>query len=260
MKNLSIVSYNMRFPCEADGENYFFNRLPLIKKTILQRMPDIIGAQEVTDESRAALIKELPEYTVVGAGRNADRHGETVAFLFRKDKFELAELSNRWLSDTPFTPGSRYENSDQSPCPRVLLTALFVPTDPEMKPFRVYNMHTDHVGAQARVRASEDLLAAIERDNAACPMPFIVLGDLNATPDAPEIALLSSESSPLKDVTDNLEITFHAWHARKGFTGSKIDYVFVSKDFEHKDTFLWTESDKGVYLSDHHPVEATLLL
>ncbi len=259
MKNLSVVSFNMRLPAEIDGENYFFNRLPLIKETVLKRMPDIIGMQEVTDDSRDALEKALPSYTLVGTGRNPDRHGEGVAFLYRKDKFELCEMSCRWLSTEPMKPGSRYEGSDQSFCPRVMLTALFVPKDTEMSPFRVYNLHTDHVGAQARYLASKDLLAAIERDFAASPLPAIALGDFNASPDSPEIKLLSEPSSPLRDVSDNLEITFHLWH-KKGYEGVKIDYIFVSKEFEHEKTFLWTERKGDISLSDHYPVEATLLL
>jgi len=179
MKNLNIVSFNLRLPAEIDGDNYFFNRLPLIVKTIRRRMPDIIGVQEATDASREALAKELPEYTLVGSGRNPDRHGEGVAFLFRKDKFELSDLCCRWLSNTPFTPGSRYEDSDQSPCPRFMLSALFVPKDTEIPAFRIYNLHTDHVGAEARMRASRDLLEAIRRDNENYAAPFLALGDFN---------------------------------------------------------------------------------
>ena len=259
MKKLSIVSFNMRFPNEKDGENYFFNRLPLIKKTIEARTPDLIGLQEVTDASRDALAKALPDYTIVGAGRNPDRHGEGVAFLYRKDTLELCEMSCRWLSSEPFTPGTRYGDSDQSPCPRVMLTALFVPKDASVSPFRVYNLHTDHVGAEARLLASRDLLAAIERDNALSPLPCVALGDLNATPDAPEITCLTAEDSPLRDVSDKLKITFHCWH-KKDYAGVKIDYIFVSKEFEHEKTVLWTEREGDVSLSDHYPVEATLLL
>ncbi len=259
MKKLSIVTFNMRLPEKSDGENYFFNRLPLITETILKRMPDVIALQEVTDEARDALERALPAYTMLGAGRYADRHGEGVAFLYRKEKLELCEMSCRWLSTEPFTPGSRYEGSDQSDCPRVMLTALFVPKDKDISPFRIYNLHTDHAGAEARVLASRDLLEAIARDNAASSLPCIALGDLNATPDAPEIRMLCAEDSLLRDVSDDLKITLHDWH-NKDFAGAKIDYILVSKEFEHKETFLWTESKGNVCLSDHYPVEATLLL
>lgn len=259
MKKLSIVSFNMRLPAEMDGENYFFNRLPLIKKTVEARKPDLIGLQEVTDASRDALAKALPDYTLVGTGRNPDRHGEGVAFLYRKDTLELCEMSCRWLSSKPFTPGTRYEDSDQSPCPRFMLTALFVPKDASVSPFRVYNLHTDHVGAEARLLASRDLLAAIESDNTLSPLPCVALGDFNATPDSPEMLCLTAEGSPLRDVSDKLQITFHRWH-EKGYAGVKIDYILVSKEFKHEKTVLWTEAEGNLCLSDHYPVEATLLL
>ena len=259
MKPLSVVSFNFRFPCENDGKNYFFKRLPMIAQAIEERKPDLIGAQELTDASRAALVAALDGYALVGGGRNADRHGEGVALLYRTDRFSIEELDTVWLSDTPHLPGSRYEGADQSPCPRVLLSALLVPHEEEMSPFRVYVAHTDHVGARARVLASHDMLARIGADAARERMPYILMGDLNAEPTAPEIRLLS-ESQGLTDVTDKIKVTFHAWHTREGFAGSKIDYIYVSEEFSHQGSFLWTENRDGVYLSDHYPVEARLLL
>ena len=258
MKELSIVTFNMRFPCEADGENYYTHRIPFIKEAIEKRMPDVIAAQEVTDEFRLALIKALPDYTVVGAGRMPDRHGEGVAFLFRKDKLELSDLRTEWLSDTPAVPGSRYEESDQSYVPRVMLSATFVPYDTEMPAFRVYNQHTDHVGKEARYLSSKALLSAIKKDFEASPLPFVAVGDLNAAPETPEIKLLS-ESGVLRDVTDGLKITFHRF-MQKGYEGMKIDYVFISDHFSCEDVCVWGETRGGLCLSDHHPVEARLCL
>lgn len=257
MKKLSIVTYNMRCPSQDDGKNYFPYRVPLILDAINRHAPDVIGIQESTDLTRSAL-KQLNDYTFVGCGRNNDYRGEGVSFLYRTDRFDLAEMNLRWLSDTPRKAGSRYEGIDQSHCPRVLLTALLVPVDTDQSPFRIYNLHTDHAGETARLQASRDLIALIEKDLMEAPLPFLVMGDLNATPDAPEITLLS-EHPAMTDVTTDLKITFHNWHS-PDFAGSKIDYIFASKDFSHEKTVLWTDTKDGIYLSDHHPVEATLLL
>ena len=258
MKSLSIVTFNMRLPCEADGENYYLNRLPLIKEAVEKRMPDVIAAQEVTDEFRAALVRALPDYTVVGAGRLPDRHGEGVAFLYRKEALELCDLRTTWLSDTPNVPGSRYESSDQSYVPRVMLSATFVPCDSEIPPFRVYNLHTDHVGKEARLLSSKALLSAIKEDTERSPMPYIALGDMNAFPDAPEICVLR-ESGILRDITGDVKITFHRF-MQEGYKGMKIDYIFVSDEFTCNDVSVWGETKGGLCLSDHHPIEAKLTL
>lgn len=258
MKSLSVVTFNMRYPNENDGENYYLNRIPLIKEVVEKRRPDIVAAQEITDEFRLALIKALPDYTVVGAGRMPDRHGEGVGFLFRKDSVQLSDLRTVWLSDTPLVPGSRYEGSDQSYVPRVMVTATFVPFDKETSPFRVYNLHTDHVGKEARYLSSKALLSAIAEDNAAAPLPYIALGDLNAFPTDPEIELLR-ESDAFSDVTGDLMVTFHRF-MEKGYEGMKIDYIFVSDEFTCEDVSVWGETKGGLCLSDHHPIEAKLTL
>ena len=262
MKIYSIVTFNMRFPCENDGVNYYTHRVPFIKEVVEKRRPDVIACQEVTDEFRLALVKALPDYTVVGAGRMPDRRGEGVGFLFRKDTLQLSDLRAEWLSDTPARPGSRpgsrYEESDQSYVPRVMAVATFVPFDGEGSAFRVYNLHTDHVGKEARLLSSKALLAAIEKDKAENPLPFVALGDMNAFATDPEIMLLR-ESPLMRDVSDGLKITFHRFMQR-GYEGMKIDYIFVSEEFSAEEVSVWGETKGGLCLSDHHPVEAKLVL
>ena len=254
---MKIVTFNMRMACKEDGENYFFNRLPLIVKKINQRKPDIICAQEITDEMRLPLSAALPDYGMVGAGRNPNRLGEGVVTLFRKDTLAISSFETLWLSSHPNTPGSIYENSDQSDCPRVLTTALLVPTDGCLPPFRVYNLHTDHVGADARMRASRDLLDKIRADLAASPMPYMAMGDFNATPDSPEMRLLSESTSPvLRDVTESFVTTFHNFGRKK--EPFKINYIFLSPEWKNDEALLWTEKENGVYLSDHYPIEVTV--
>lgn len=256
MKHLSIVTFNMRFPNKNDGENYYINRVPFIKEVIEKRRPDVIAAQEITDEFRLALLRALPDYTVVGAGRMPDRRGEGVGFLFCKDTLQLSELRTEWLSDTPGVPGSRFEKSDQSYVPRVMGVATFVPFDMETPAFRVYNLHTDHVGKESRLLASKALLEAIRADRERDPLPFVALGDMNALPSDPEIRILA-ESEGLTDVTDKLKVTFHRF-MEKGYEGVKIDYIFISDELSSEEVSVWNETKGALCLSDHHPIEARL--
>jgi len=56
------------------------------------------------------------------------------------------------------------------------------------EPFYVYNVHTDHKGSVARALASSQLLQDITSHGA----PFFMTGDFNATPDAPEIQMITA--------------------------------------------------------------------
>ena len=73
--SLKIMSYNVRTSGAPDGINVFANRKERLVEIIEKESPDIIGLQELTDESRDYLRSRLPGYTFFGSGRDADYHG-----------------------------------------------------------------------------------------------------------------------------------------------------------------------------------------
>ena len=137
MSKIKIMSFNLRYDCEADGINKFSNRFPRVLETISKESPDVVGFQEVTDPMRDMLRKSLPDYCMVGCGRGKNLDGEAMLIGFRADKVELLSCENYWLSLTPTIPGSRY-GGDQSGCPRMYTSLLLKHKDVE-KPFRFIN-------------------------------------------------------------------------------------------------------------------------
>ena len=85
MATLRIMSFNMRYPCPADGANAFPRRKGRILATLNSTAPDIIGFQEITPEIRDFLVESLPGYYTVGGGRDADYGGEASLIAFKKD-------------------------------------------------------------------------------------------------------------------------------------------------------------------------------
>ena len=144
---VNAMTFNIRFDTRDDGANCFEGRKALIKEFIDREKPDVIGFQEVMPHVREWLCNNLPDYTVLGMGRNPDYSGESVSIAYRKDKFDLVKFDQFWLSDTPDVPGSRYM-LDQSPCPRISVQATLV-SRKEGKLFTFANTHLDHVGAYA---------------------------------------------------------------------------------------------------------------
>ena len=249
MKKIKVMTYNLRFDGEWDGINSFTNRFSRVLEVINKESPDVIGFQEVTDSMRDRLRRALPDYCMVGCGRDASCHGEAMMIGYRFDKIELISCDNVWLSLTPSIPGSRY-GGDQSGCPRMFTTTLLKHCDFE-KPFRFINTHLDHVGKDARYLGALQLVQTISQYNE----KFVLTGDFNAEPDSPEIKLITSALSYRNaiDCTEGFEPTFHEFGKRTGDERLKIDYIFT--DGKCEDAYLVEDIPvNGQYYSDHNAI------
>jgi endonuclease/exonuclease/phosphatase family metal-dependent hydrolase len=255
---INVCTYNIRCDCKADGVNCFDGRKGLILREFPKYNADVIGFQEVLPHVREWLEKNMPEYTFVGTGRNADYDGEHVCTAFRSDLFQLVSLDTYWLSDTPFVPGSRF-GTDQSFCPRTVTAAVLI-TRKERKIVRMYNTHLDHVGSMSQAQGMTLVLSRIAADEARYPgTPVILTGDFNIYPDNPIIAGISKFSVGgrlMTDVTADVGGTFHAYKPET--VHSKIDYIFTTAECDASRSQTLTECEDGVYLSDHYPVVAEL--
>lgn len=249
---LKLVTFNVRISRPTE----FALRVGPIADKINLEQPDIICFQELSTEMKAMLAPLVPDYTFVGCGRLENRLGEGTPTAFRSDRFVISEYRTRWLSQTPMIPASRFV-CDQSPCTRLYTFSLL--TDVATgESLRVYNTHFDHVGANARSMEADMILSAISEDKNAFPFPAVFVGDLNATPEKPEIVKLSS-SGMLTDITNHFEQTFNYFDEPFDYENEhKIDYIFISDGITCHDTELWTYTPEGKYLSDHFGIMATL--
>lgn len=250
---LKLVTFNIRIQSAKD----FSVRLPGIVEKIKNSDADVICFQELSCDMKSVLAPLLPDYIIVGGGRNSDRLGEGVPIAYKKDRFVVSELRTRWLSDTPYVPSSRF-NGDQSGCPRVYVYACLTEVN-EGITFRVYNTHFDHVGKDARFKEAQMILNAVREDFDNYPYPSILTGDLNATSDTPEIRMIV-ESGLFIDVTDHFEQTFNNFGGHVEEFETKIDYIFISEEILCTQTELWDDTFNGNYLSDHFAIAADLEL
>ena len=251
---MKFVTFNIRTEAQDDGVNRFYFRRGLILDRIEKEQPDIIGFQELKQEMFSYMKSHLLMlgYTLVGCGRGADYKNEHNPIAFKTDKYELIGLDVSWLSETPYTPGSRYPV--QSSCPRIITHAILKAED-EDTPFHVFNTHLDHREQDARVRGAKRVLEHIDHCLENAPFPVILCGDFNAYPDTEEVKIIKNSSLGLTEVTSGIGTTYHGWGKSKE---DQIDYIFV-KGFESKAPIsLWSEDLNGVYLSDHYPVCAIL--
>ena len=254
MNRLKVVTYNMRYDCKADGKNNFEYRKPYMIKKIRDRKPDLIGFQEMLPHMKAWFEEAFPEYGLVGCGREKDYGDEHNAVAYRKDQFTLFGLETFWLSPTPHVPGSRFK--EQSICPRICTMAMLKHKE-IATPIRIYNTHLDHEGEQARLLGIGLVLERIRKDYERFAFPSLLMGDFNATPDCKEIKVIEKDS-PLEDITKPIAYTYHEFGTLEQCI--KIDYIYKTKEIQCEQVQAWDDVEEGIYLSDHYPIEAHLVL
>lgn len=251
---IKVCSFNLRTSWGDKGTvNDFNHRKARIETVLRTEDPDLIGFQEVDDEIRSWLKSTLCDvYEFAGCGREKNYRGECALIAYRKDRFEALETKTFWLSSQPNVPGSTY-GFDQSVCPRVT-TAAHLKCQDSTHPFWFYNTHLDHVGKMARLFGAMQILQDISIHSDSDP--FVLTGDFNAYPDAPEIKLLQEFRGKTVEATRFLTGTFHGYEKE---TPQKIDYIFTDFPCDPTQSYLIKpENINGTYISDHCPVFAYL--
>lgn len=251
---MKVVTFNIRGDFGVDGANDFCHRKPLILDKIAKEAPDVIGFQEVLPHVADWLRQALPGYCVVGCGREAKLDGEQMTVAFRQDRYGLIEMRTFWLSPTPCQPGSRY--AEQSGCPRTA-TELLLQEYATGKVVRVVNTHLDHRGTQARRLGLGQVLRHISEAELFPEAPVILMGDFNAAPDSEEMQIFAAWPDYTSAAAD-VGPTFHDF-MRAG-EPVQIDYIFIRGAAAVRSACKWTEERGGVYLSDHYPVCAEIIL
>ncbi len=251
---MKVVTFNIRYDCGKDGKNNFCFRKPLILQKLALEHPQVVCFQEVLPHVARWLKESLPEYTVVGCGRSESLEDEQVSIAFHKDRFNLIQMDTFWLSPTPEIPGSRFPV--QSPCPRVCTLALLEDLQGK-KVFRVANTHLDHEGAPARRQGLRLILRRLQGADLFPDAPVIFAGDFNMPPDSGELDVFR-EFDGYENVTENIGVTYHGFG--RAWRKTQIDYLFLKGAVRSLHAERWTDVRDGVYLSDHYPVCAELVL
>lgn len=190
------------------------HRAPLLRDRIATLTPDVVALQEVHQRGDRGQAHEIaPDgYRVFfAAGRSYDGGSEGVALLVRGDARPHDPLS------LTLDPSDRFEGRNQ----RVVLA---VTIEHNGAPIDVLCTHMS-LSRVARTRTAAELVAFVDDvQQRTKSVASIVMGDLNAEPSEPAVALLEAK------LTD-------AWRARRGSERGgtwpavmpfrRLDYVFV---------------------------------
>lgn len=258
------MSYNVRNSNAPDGDNAWGRRIDVFFEPIARHQPDLIGFQEVLAAQHDEITRRLEEFAFTGVARDdGKRRGEWALIGYRKKRFSIVNQGDFWLSETPAVIGSK---SWDAALTRICSWAR-LRDNASGRELVFANTHFDHKGVVARQEASRVLsqqLAVI-----AAGVPAILAGDLNITEDNPAYAVLVRPDAPgairwidaYRAVRSSRQPDEASFHAFKGtVAGSRIDFIFHTRDFQATAADIDRFSRDGRFPSDHYPVTAVLVL
>ena len=254
---LKVMTFNILYGGYEGTSLAVEKRRGRMADLIRREKPDLVGCQEVVDETREWLGRELTDSCVlVGCGRETDCRGEGCPILFRSDRFELLALDTFWLSETPGVPGSRFSDYGQSGCPRFVCSALLWDCRCGGQ-VRLVNTHLDTMDAPARRLETEQLAAYLEQMPAS--QPCILTGDFNMQPDDAVLKRFTERlaAQGWSEATAAVSGTYHEFGDCD--PAVKIDYILTDAGVERADV-VQDPHPAGEWYSDHYAVCAELTL
>ena len=256
-ESICVASYNIRYNNPGDGVNAWPNRKEWMKLLIRYHGFELFGVQEAL-RGQLNDLAQMTEFAFLGKGRDDGKEaGEHSAIFYRKDRFDVLQSGDFWLSETPDVPGKGW---DATCCNRICSWARFRDRRTRST-FYFFNVHFDHQGVVAR-RESGKLMAQKIREIAG-NQPVICTGDLNSTPETKQVKTM------LTALNDAYQVTAMPPYGPVGtFNGFKfdaplknrIDYVFVSRSVNILSYAVLTDSMDQRYPSDHQPVVTKLVI
>lgn len=263
--NLNVMSFNIRLDAASDSLNNWKYRKDVAAQIVKNYNVDIVGMQEVTPGQMQDIKDRLPEYIALGVGRedgtNGPESGEASPLFFKKDKFKALNSGTFWLSETPEKASMGWDAA----CKRVATWAVLEEISTGNKLFAV-NTHLDHVGQQARINGVKLMLD--KSMEVAEGYPVVLTGDFNSIPSSDVVQYVLSDENPRhllssRDIAEKKKDksgTFHDFGRIAPEDQEYIDYIFVSNGVKVKDYEVIDEKLDGVFLSDHTPVFASIVV
>src|SRR5262245_57291996 len=171
-----VMSFNIRYGTANDGDNHWEKRKDFLIEAIKAFNPDLLGTQETLAFQRDYIASRLPQYDVLGVGRDDGREsGEMTALYYNRKRFERLDSGHFWLRETPEQAGSK--SWDTALTRMVTWVKLTDRLQPKAKPILFFNTHFDHRGHQARLESARLLHRRVVEMSKTCRV--IITGDFN---------------------------------------------------------------------------------
>ena len=276
-QELKVCTYNLRYKNSSDtnaGNGWNTRRTYLINFVNFQQ-PDLLGVQEALSAQMNDMKAGLKDYGCIGVGRNdGGTSGEFSGIFYRKERMELLDNGDFWLSDTPWTPSKGFPSQGGSTTYyRICTWGKFFDKATGTVVWH-FNTHMDL--DETNRQQSYYLIRQKILEMASTTSPVIVTGDYNAIQTG-EAYQLFYNSGFLYDCYVRAKQKFITNSTCPGFNAGnystvngeyrRIDHIFVTRVFtvEHygvpNPCYYSTDGTAEYYeraYSDHSPVMAKL--
>lgn len=260
-ENLIIASYNTAAPWGSVWNGTQSNkRVKLFAQQINDRLPDVLGVQELNNIWLEKLEDYLPQYDYYGVLRGGDENekkSEMNGIFYLKDKFELIESNTFWISETPQVE-SKFDGAG---CNRTC-SYIVLKNKSTGEIFAHFNTHLDNASVEAQnlggtliAESTDEIISKYGS------IPIVVTGDFNQYSDGAGCKALENKGFLNANTTvadgDNM-LTYNGWTNET--VGRPIDFIFVNNGFSVNSYGVVTETGAKVNVSDHYMIEAVLNL
>lgn len=248
---MRVMTFNLRFDNELDGENRWVNRRGVVIQLIERYDPSILGTQEGTPAQLDYLQCRLTGYKMLAGPRPAeDEACQYPTLFYREDAFRNQENGEFWLS---LTPGVHRSKNWDSAFPRMMSYGILEDFERNGE-MSVIVTHLDHIGQTARLEQAR-LIRNWQRAN---HLPCILMGDFNAQPGSSVHQLLIDDHGGWTDSWETLGkgegVESMTHHDFQGGAGKfRMDWILVTAEFRVLDAFIVRDHLNGRYPSDHFP-------
>lgn len=258
---LKVMTFNIRYNNPDDSANAWPNRKDKVASEILFLGANTLGVQEALNDQVQDLQQRLPQYKMIGAGRDDGKtKGEYSAIFYDTARLQLLKSETFWLSETPTVAG---HIGWDGACTRIVTWGKFRDRKTN-KVFYHFNTHFDHRGKIARRESAKLLLQKVHQISG--KEAAVITGDFNALPSDEPIQIITSPGNPLH-LTDSKAIsktphfgpagTFNGWNIAET-DDQPIDYIFLKGKYDVLKHASISETWGGRYASDHFAVYAEI--
>jgi len=244
MNPIKVMSFNVR---NTDPSDVFTQqqRKGYILQVILDNDPDILGLQEIAEDSIERYFNAQLAAAGYGVYKSGASNYSPKSIWYKNARFTRTNAGSFTMQTPDYRSGKWVVLQDK------LATA---------NSYFVVNSHWTTVSSTERSMDADTILNAIKTNNTA-DLPVICFGDFNALPGTPEIVKLQDAAD--LNMEDALfdgdgDPTYHAWDA----TGhKKIDYIMSTRSMGFTSSSVLTTSftvnGQTLWPSDHWPVIAS---
>ena len=244
---LKVISFNIRYCDDKDGHS-ISERAPRLRKVVEKYDADIIGFQEFTVPWEKEIEKFFPEYDIYMLYRSKSEL-EAAPILWKKDKFELIDKGNFWLSSTPEVESRGWDElyNCWRMCEWVILK--------DKESGKLFTHMNTHYGFGDKGQTDSSKLM-YEYSKKISSNPTFLTGDFNMRPTSLGYAEMVKNFTDANAVTANDRRT--TYHGYGRVNDEHIDYCFVNDKIKPLHLELIDELVDGKYPSDHYGVYTVL--